>query len=48
LQGLTEKQIAAANSHSPHTTHEYVKRVFRKYGVTSRAQLMALWLGKAP
>lgn len=47
LQGLTEKQIAAGHGHSPHTTHEYVKRVFRKFGVGSRAQLMALWLGKA-
>jgi len=47
LRGLTEMQIAEANSHSASTTHEYVKRVFRKYGVSSRPQLMALWLGKA-
>jgi DNA-binding CsgD family transcriptional regulator len=48
LRGLTEKQIAAANAQSPHTTHEYVKRILRKYGVGSRAALMALWLGKRP
>jgi len=46
LRGLTEKQIAEANGHSAYTTHEYVKRVFRKYGVSSRPQLMALWLGQ--
>ena len=48
LQGLAEKQIAQANAQSPHTTHEYVKRIFRKYGVSSRSALMALWLGKPP
>ncbi|WP_339762803.1 helix-turn-helix transcriptional regulator [uncultured Hoeflea sp.] len=46
LLGLTEKQIAEQNSQSPHTTHDHVKRIFRKYGVTSRSSLMALWLGK--
>jgi DNA-binding CsgD family transcriptional regulator len=42
LQGLTEKQIAAANNHSQHTTHDHVKRIFRKYGVSSRSALIAL------
>ena len=46
LLGLSEKQIAAQNTQSPHTTHDHVKRIFRKYGVTSRSNLMALWLGK--
>lgn len=46
LQGLSEKQIAAANEQSPHTTHDHVKRIFRKYGVTTRSGLMALWLGR--
>lgn len=46
LQGLTEKQIAEENNQSPHTTHDHVKRIFRKYGVSSRSSLMALWLGK--
>lgn len=48
LQGLTEKQIAAAMEQSPHTTHDHVKRIFRKYGVSSRNALMALWLGRTP
>lgn len=48
LQGLTEKQIAAAVEQSPHTTHDHVKRIFRKYGVSSRHALMALWLGRTP
>ncbi|SDU33120.1 helix-turn-helix transcriptional regulator [Stappia sp. ES.058] len=46
LFGMTEKQIAGQNNQSPHTTHDHVKRIFRKYGVSSRSSLMALWLGK--
>ncbi|HEY4135676.1 MAG TPA: helix-turn-helix transcriptional regulator [Alphaproteobacteria bacterium] len=48
LQGVTEKQIAAAVGQSPHTAHGHVKRIFRKYGVSSRNALMALWLGRPP
>lgn len=48
LQGLKEKEIAAAAGLSPHTAHDHVKSIFRKYGVSSRASLMALWLGAAP
>tara|TARA_A100001391_G_scaffold48774_4_gene29028 strand:- start:9731 stop:10540 length:810 start_codon:yes stop_codon:yes gene_type:complete len=44
LQGLSEKQIAAANGQSPHTTHDHIKSIYRKYGVSSRTALMALWL----
>jgi DNA-binding CsgD family transcriptional regulator len=44
--GLREKQIAEQNNQNPHTTHDHVKRIFRKYGVSSRSALMALWLGK--
>lgn len=47
LTGLIEKQIAAAQGQSPHTTHEYVSAIYRKFGVGNRAALMALWLGKA-
>jgi len=46
LSGQTEKQIADANGYNPHTTHVHVKRILRKYGVTSRSRLMALWLGR--
>lgn len=46
LTGLAEKEIAAVQGQSYHTTHEYIKRIYRKFGVTNRAALMALWLGQ--
>jgi DNA-binding CsgD family transcriptional regulator len=46
LTGHLEKQIADMLGQSPTTTHEYVTRLFRKYGVNNRAALMALWLGQ--
>lgn len=48
LTGLAEKEIAAAQGQSFHTTHEYISSIFRKFGVNNRATLMALWLGRAP
>ena len=48
LTGLAEKEIAATQGQSYHTTHEYVSSIFRKFGVNNRAALMALWLGGAP
>lgn len=48
LTGLSEKQIAAAREQSPHTTHEHVTNIYRKFGVKNRAALMALWLGNSP
>jgi DNA-binding CsgD family transcriptional regulator len=39
--GLSEKQIATELCLSPHTVHDYVKAVYRKFGVTSRAEFMA-------
>ncbi len=47
LGGLSEKQIAAARHQSPHTTHEYVTNIYRKFGISNRAALMSIWLGKA-
>lgn len=47
LTGLAEKEIAAAQGQSFHTTHGYVGSIFRKFGVNNRAALMALWLGRA-
>lgn len=47
LTGQTEKQIAALRQQSPHTTHEHVTSIYRKFGVSNRSALMALWLGKA-
>nr|WP_272209872.1 helix-turn-helix transcriptional regulator [Marinicella sp. W31]MDC2875704.1 helix-turn-helix transcriptional regulator [Marinicella sp. W31] len=48
LQGLSERRIAENYGQSPHTTHDHVKRIYRKYGVSSRSALMALWLGQQP
>ncbi len=45
LTGQTHKQIATTLGHSQHTTREYARRIFRKYGVSDGTQLMALWLG---
>lgn len=48
MTGLPEKEIAAAQSQSYHTTHEYISSIFRKFGVNNRSGLMALWLGHLP
>jgi len=39
--GDSEKQIADRLGISPHTAHQYVKTLFRRFGVNSRAELMA-------
>lgn len=44
LSDKTEKEIATELDQSFHTTHTHVKEIFRKYGVKSRAGLMAVWL----
>jgi DNA-binding NarL/FixJ family response regulator len=41
LDGLSEKEIAAALQLSPHTVHDYVKSLYRTYRVRSRAELHA-------
>jgi DNA-binding CsgD family transcriptional regulator len=45
LEGRAEKDISRLLGQSQHTTHEYVKSLYRKFGVNNRAALMALWLG---
>jgi DNA-binding NarL/FixJ family response regulator len=47
LTGSSEKCIAAALDLSVHTVHGYVKNVYRRVGVTSRAELMAIALERA-
>jgi DNA-binding CsgD family transcriptional regulator len=47
LQGMSAKEVAAHLDHSLHTTNEYHQRLYRKFGVNGRAELMALWLGHA-
>jgi DNA-binding CsgD family transcriptional regulator len=46
LQGMSEKEAADRMAVSPHTLHQYVKTLYRAYGVSSRAQLLAVCLGK--
>lgn len=46
LAGSSEKKIALEIGQSPHTTHRHVTEILRKYGVNSRAVLMAVWLGQ--
>jgi DNA-binding CsgD family transcriptional regulator len=48
LTERSEKLIAAEIGKSVNMTHKYVTEIFRKFGVNSRAGLMAVWLGKKP
>jgi DNA-binding CsgD family transcriptional regulator len=41
LQGRTERQIAAGLGLSPHTVHDHIKRLYRRFDVSSRAELAA-------
>ncbi len=45
LTGLTEKQLAASTGQKLATLHKYVTALYARFGVKSRAALMALWLG---
>lgn len=44
LQDMSEKEVARSMNVQPATVHEYVTAVYRKLNVSSRAELMALWL----
>jgi DNA-binding CsgD family transcriptional regulator len=44
LTGASEKQIAARLGVATSTVHGYVKAVYRRFGVHSRAELMARWM----
>jgi DNA-binding NarL/FixJ family response regulator len=46
LAGEGEKQIALKLTLSQHTVHDYVKAVYRLFGVNTRAELLALWVRK--
>ena len=46
LGGDSEKQVAAKLKLSPHTVHVYVKAIYRRYGVSSRGELLARWVKK--
>jgi len=44
LGGDSEKQVAAKLGLSQHTVHVYVKALYKKYGVSSRGELLAMWV----
>ena len=46
LTGNAEKQIANHLSISRHTVHVYVKSLYKRFGVCSRAELLARWVHK--
>lgn len=48
LRGLPEPEIAETMGLRPGSLHQYVVSIFRKLGVTSRSELMSLWLGFTP
>ena len=46
LTGQSEKQIAATMQLSRNTVHHYVKALHRHFGVSSRSELLARWVGR--
>ncbi len=48
LTGATDKEIAVQIGISPHTVREYLKSIFKAYGVSSRAQIIAREAAKKP
>lgn len=46
LTGAPQKQIADRMGVTTHTAHDYVKALYKKLGVNSRAELMARALGR--
>lgn len=47
MRGLSEKEVAAELALSTHTVHQYVKELYRRFGVRSRGELHA-HLGEKP
>jgi DNA-binding CsgD family transcriptional regulator len=47
LEGDSEKQVAARLGLSPATIHQYVTTLYRRFGVQSRAELLAYALKRA-
>lgn len=44
MRGLSEKQVATTLDLSPHTVNDYIKSLYRKFSVSSRSELMALFV----
>jgi DNA-binding CsgD family transcriptional regulator len=47
LTERAEKEIADDLGLTPASTHTYITGLFRKFGVSGRSGLTALWLGKS-
>ncbi|HEX8791678.1 MAG TPA: LuxR C-terminal-related transcriptional regulator, partial [Polyangiaceae bacterium] len=47
LTGASEKSAAARLGLSRHTVHDYVKAIYKRLGVASRAELMALAVSRS-
>jgi DNA-binding NarL/FixJ family response regulator len=45
LAGDSEKEIAGRLGRSPHTVHTHVKALYRHFGVCSRGELLARFVG---
>lgn len=48
LTGRSEKQIASYLELKRGTVHEHITRIYAKFGVQSRVELMSLWLNGDP
>jgi DNA-binding CsgD family transcriptional regulator len=48
LRGRSEKGIAQDLQLSPRTVNKYVEKILRFHGVSSRSELMALWISNGP
>ena len=44
LHGASEKAIASQLGLSRHTVHDYVKQIYRRFDVSSRAELLARFI----
>lgn len=44
LEGHSEKEVAAELGISVHTVHCYVKRIYSRFGVNTRAELLGIWI----
>ena len=47
LDGDGDKRIAVRLNLSPHTINEYIKVIFRHFGVRARSELLALWIRRS-
>jgi DNA-binding CsgD family transcriptional regulator len=44
LRGHSEKEVASSLLISRHTVHVYVKSIYREFRVSSRSELLSLWI----